>query len=363
MKRVLFTLFILCFFLGKSFGQAQANYVFNVACKGDSTTLISTSTCTPPDSITTYSWDLNGDFVFGDAYGPVTTHFWGTPGNYDVGLKIYTKLGLMESIYRQVPISDVIADFSAEKFCLGDVTKFYNQSTLINCTVEKFEWAFGTGYLSNDENPTYNYLTPGSYNVSLTVYTVNGCSDTKSTIINIFEIPEISLTYSMEPKEIVSGVPVFEFFRGQTLNVTVNINNQWSDIIWSNNSHEQSIAVTESGYYTVEVINSNGCTSSLGFNVTVKEDTDIIPLTLITPNEDGINDIFLVKRYRAPGDQFELQVYNRYGDEVYSNSNYMNDWKGTYEGNTLPDGSYYYYVKYKKDGKIYKGAVNILTDK
>lgn len=362
MKRVLFTLFISCFFLGNSFGQAQANFVFNVACKGDSTTLISTSTVTPPDTITYWSWDLNGDFVFGDDYGPVITHYWPIPGNYDVGLRIYTGLGLMESIFRQVPISDVVADFSAENFCLGDVTKFFNKSITFNCDINKYEWSFGTTYLSNLENPTYHYLTPGNYNVTLTVYTSNGCQVSKSKIIFISEVPDISLSYSMEPVSILNGIPTFEFFRGQSLTATVNILNDYSDIIWSNNSHQASITVTETGYYTVEVVNANGCNSSLGFKVVVKEDDVVIPLPIITPNDDGINDIFIVKQNRAPGDKFELKIYNRYGDEVYSSSDYQNDWKGTFDGKTLPDGSYYYWVQNKRDSKLYKGAVSILTD-
>ncbi len=363
MKRVLFTLFICLLFLGKSFAQpAIANFVFNVACKGDSTTLVSTSTTTLPDTITLYSWDLDGDLVFGDAYGPVVHFYWPNTGNYDVGLKIWTQLGLMESVYHQVPISQITADFTAEDFCLGDVTKFYDQSIPINCTIDKYEWSFGTTYLSNLQNPTYNYLTVGSYNVSLTVFTENGCQDTKSTIINIYDVPVFTMNFSRDSVKQINGVPYFEMFRGQSLIASVNIQNAYTDIIWSNNSHNDSITIFETGFYTVEVLNADGCSTSYSFYVTVKEDLNINPMPVITPNEDGINDAFLIKEYMMPDDMFTLKVYNRYGDEVYSSSNYKNDWKGTYEGKTLPDGSYYYYLVNKRDDKVYKGAVNILTD-
>ncbi len=362
MKRVLFTLFITCLLLGKSFGQAVPNFTFNVACKGDTTTLVSTSSATLPHFITSISWDLNGDFTFGDAFGETVKVHWPVPGNYDVGLRVYTNLGAMESVYKQVPVSDVSAGFSSQNYCLGDITQFFNESTTFNCAIDKYEWSFGTTYLSNLENPVYEYPSVGSYNVSLTVTTDNGCKDTRSDIVIIRDVPDISLSYSMEPTSISNEIPTFIFYEGQTLTATVYITNAFSDIIWSNNAHTASITVTEEGYYTVEVVNEFGCSSSLGFNVKVKPDNTIIPLPLITPNDDGINDAFIVKQNRAPGDQFELIVYNRYGDEVYSSSNYQNDWKGTYEGKRLPDGSYYYHVTNKRDNRVYKGALSILTN-
>ncbi|MCX6270071.1 MAG: gliding motility-associated C-terminal domain-containing protein [Bacteroidetes bacterium] len=363
MKRVLFTLFILSCFLGKSFGQAEVNFVFNLACKGDSTTMIAQAAVPTPDSITYYSWDLNGDFTFGDAYGPVLTKLWPIPGTYDVGLKIYTKLGLMESIYRQIPIVDITANFSSENFCFGDVTKFFNLSTSINSPISNFEWDFGTTYLSNLENPTYTYLATGNYNISLKVSTANGCTAQKSDIIYISPVPEIALNYSLTPVSTANGVPTFQFFRGQSLTANVVIKNAFTDIIWSNKSHNDTLVITETGYYTVEVVNDKGCSTSLGFNVLVVEDTRIVPMPVITPNADGWNDEFKIKEYLMPGEKFELKIYNRYGDEVYASSDYRNDWKGTYKGNKLPDGSYYYYLKDKNSGTIYKGAVNILTNK
>jgi gliding motility-associated-like protein len=69
----------------------------------------------------------------------------------------------------------------------------------------------------------------------------------------------------------------------------------------------------------------------------------------ISPNGDGINDVFVI----ASADQFplsQLLVYNRYGDEVWRNDNngYQNEFDGTWKknGQPLPDGSYWYIFKF-----------------
>lgn len=72
--------------------------------------------------------------------------------------------------------------------------------------------------------------------------------------------------------------------------------------------------------------------------------------SIITPNEDGINDALLITCLNA--DFFQnnnIIIFNQYGDEVYSAKPYLNDWQGTYNSEPLPVGTYYY-VFDKGDG-------------
>jgi gliding motility-associated-like protein len=63
-----------------------------------------------------------------------------------------------------------------------------------------------------------------------------------------------------------------------------------------------------------------------------------------SPNHDGVHDTFEI--IRPYGMTIDIQVYNRWGNVVYSNSNYQNDWNGKGTGNfvgqDLVDGGYYY---------------------
>ncbi|MCF8237729.1 MAG: gliding motility-associated C-terminal domain-containing protein [Saprospiraceae bacterium] len=66
--------------------------------------------------------------------------------------------------------------------------------------------------------------------------------------------------------------------------------------------------------------------------------------TIITPNNDGVNDILvipcLVLTDEYPDNR--LSIFNQWGDEVYAASPYLNSWAGTYGGQILPPGTYFY---------------------
>jgi gliding motility-associated-like protein len=83
-----------------------------------------------------------------------------------------------------------------------------------------------------------------------------------------------------------------------------------------------------------------------------------------SPNRDGVNDKFvIIKPY---GTILELEVFNRWGNIVYTNSNYNNEWDGrgtnNFLGQELLDGGYYYTLKAKSPNgnvQIFKGFVLI----
>ncbi len=76
-----------------------------------------------------------------------------------------------------------------------------------------------------------------------------------------------------------------------------------------------------------------------------------------SPNGDGINDRFVMEG--TVGLTVHLEVYNRWGNVVYKNKNYQNDWAGICNqgiamGEQLPDGTYYYIVKLSNGKSIVK---------
>lgn len=66
-----------------------------------------------------------------------------------------------------------------------------------------------------------------------------------------------------------------------------------------------------------------------------------------SPNNDGINDLFVIEN--GNGRQILLEVYNRWGNRIYRNKDYKNDWnglttEGIHIGDQVPVGTYYYVV-------------------
>ena len=78
---------------------------------------------------------------------------------------------------------------------------------------------------------------------------------------------------------------------------------------------------------------------------------DCVPPTIFTPNGDNTNDAFVIpclyELSKYPDN--EVVIFNQWGDEVYRSQPYMNDWMGTYNGEDLPVGTYFYII-YLNDG-------------
>ena len=79
-----------------------------------------------------------------------------------------------------------------------------------------------------------------------------------------------------------------------------------------------------------------------------------------SPNGDRVNDYWeILGLQNYPGNK--LEVFNRLGIKLYETDNYQNDWYGTYNGEKLPDGTYFYQL-YLSEGVIKKGFIFIKTN-
>jgi gliding motility-associated-like protein len=83
----------------------------------------------------------------------------------------------------------------------------------------------------------------------------------------------------------------------------------------------------------------------------------IVP-NIFTPNGDGVNDRFEIKHLHQLGYQWSLEVYNRWGKQVYYNATYQNNWNG----DELSDGVYFYILRSLSSPSSYKGSVSIVRE-
>lgn len=115
--------------------------------------------------------------------------------------------------------------------------------------------------------------------------------------------------------------------------------------------------------YTLFVTDSKNCVNSDTVTITVlklKYDGKIT--TLFTPNDDGVNDTWYLEDIQKFPEN-EVIVFNIYGQEVFRKKGYTNDWKGTYNNGDLPDGTYYYVLRFDNSDTVLKGSVDILRNK
>lgn len=79
-----------------------------------------------------------------------------------------------------------------------------------------------------------------------------------------------------------------------------------------------------------------------------------------SPNGDGFNDVFMINSLSDFPDN-EVYIYNRWGNLVFYTPNYQNDWRGTFQGKDLPDGTYFYVIKLNNElGEVFTGPLLLL---
>lgn len=79
------------------------------------------------------------------------------------------------------------------------------------------------------------------------------------------------------------------------------------------------------------------------YKVTLETPNNLEAPVLITPNDDGKNDLFIIKGINVKNDN-KLMILDRLGSVIYTVSNYMNNWGGTDNSSTLLPQDTYYYV-------------------
>ncbi len=79
---------------------------------------------------------------------------------------------------------------------------------------------------------------------------------------------------------------------------------------------------------------------------------------ILSPNGDGINDIWVVKNIAFFPDNM-VSIYDKEGKMVFAKKGYANDWDGSYRGTVVKEGIYYYSINLG-DGTVKKGFITVV---
>ena len=136
------------------------------------------------------------------------------------------------------------------------------------------------------------------------------------------------------------------------------------DILWENGDTAKSRMITESGKYNYEI---NHCDINYGETITVtleKCNCQFYLPNAISPNDDGINDIFQVYNICEYLTSFEIKIFNRWGGLVFSSQDQLFEWDGTFKGQKIDPGVYTYFLKYKSsfenEPRFLEGSIIIM---
>lgn len=117
------------------------------------------------------------------------------------------------------------------------------------------------------------------------------------------------------------------------------------------------VSPTDDITYRLTVVSGDGCIGNDEVFVRVLKNL-IVPNTF-TPNGDKINDTWKILYLESyPG--CTVDVYNRYGQRVFTSIGYGREWDGTVNGNPLPIGTYYWIINPKNGRQQINGSVTII---
>jgi gliding motility-associated-like protein len=115
---------------------------------------------------------------------------------------------------------------------------------------------------------------------------------------------------------------------------------------------------TETTTYTLTIYNADSCSATETVTITVlPPDCSLQVPNAFTPNDDTLNDVF--KPIGPSIQSFELRVYNRWGQEVYSGTQ---AWNGKHDNQEAPSDVYVYRVRAQVCGveREVSGGVSLL---
>lgn len=217
------------------------------------------------------------------------------------------------------------------KLRIKDTVLCNENSILISTRNKAYKYSWSTG--DNDDNITID--KPGKYWVKINN---KGCSiiDTFQVTASISVIPNFGKEYLVcenEPNKLLS----------------VKAGNDVK-LYWSNGSNSNSISITKEGQYWVKSISKICGTRTDSVYVKYKNcDCDVFIPNSFTPNDDDKNDYFC-PIFQCDYGYFSLNIYDRWGNTVYSSTNINGKWDGRFKGNPCPDDVYIYRLEAVQKG-------------
>ena len=237
------------------------------------------------------------------------------------------------------------ADFEVVGACVGQEVDFTNASSYAGADSPNWEWDFGDGATSTDENPTHIYSDPGVYEVKLIGTVETGCNDTTELEVLIEALPDAHFEF------LVGGISSEDGGTGGCVTSTVHLNDLSEAIppgvidswTWdfgdgaTSTDENPTHTYSDPGTYTITltVTTTSGCSSSTTLSI---EMTEGLAFDLLTndPTCFGFTDGSITVNVDGGGDDFTFEIKDSLG--VLLNEDNSN------AANNLSSGWYYVMV-------------------
>lgn len=251
--------------------------------------------------------------------------------------------------------------------CEPHTALLFNQST--GTPSASTQWVFGDGNTLSSLNDTVTnlYVNEGCYDVSITSTSALGCvwSQNYPSFICVHPNPVANFTASPNVISVIAPES------GMT-----NLSSGAVQYIWDfgdgseisnafNPTHTFIMEPEQNFPVTLVAISDMGCVDSITKVILMEKGVILYAPNTFTPDGNEYNPVFLpIVTSGVDKNQYELEIFNRWGETVFRSTNTLEGWDGTYKGIACPEGMYTYKIVFKSSSSDEKreqlGHVNIL---
>lgn len=191
-------------------------------------------------------------------------------------------------------------------------------------------------------------LPPNIYTVTVSDATNAGCQ--AQGTVTILNINDVKADFVAQPA-VMSYLEPSTIFK----NLSINANSylwDFGDYFTSFDTDPSHTYPPTPGIYNVTLIatSNRGCTDTIMRTVRIDYDLNFYVPSAFTPNGDLVNEEFMVYSDGINYNDFEMQIFDRWGHQVFATTNPFEKWNGAYfnDGEILAEGVYVYRVRFKQ---------------
>ncbi|MBT3207581.1 MAG: T9SS type B sorting domain-containing protein, partial [Bacteroidetes bacterium] len=236
----------------------------------------------------------------------------------------------------------VVSLEASDLLCFGNETGKISSNINGGLTPYTFAW-------SNGEN-TDSILNLYANEYSLSLTDANNCESSASILV-------------AEPEEILANENIFptscEFANDGSIKIDPSGGSPPYSIFWDNTLGSDSVFQLSSGYYELQVSDSNNCIKNFTFEVPISISPCLKIPNVFTPNGDEFNELWLIEGVEFVP-QIEVKIYDRYGQLVFDSEGYQIPWDGRFQEKLLPSDAYFYSINLNNGSNALQGKVSII---
>jgi gliding motility-associated-like protein len=271
---------------------------------------------------------------------------------------------LYDTLFVQIHIEPIGAiSMQDTTACYGAEVQFIYSP--INPIGYQFLWEFSDGQYSTLPNPVMIFNSPGFQTVNLTLINSFGCIYSVPANSQLFVYNQVIADFNALP----SPLNIFEPTVNLT-NTSINAISYWWDFNDGNTSTLTNPSHTYNeplNFYTITLYSTsvNGCMDSITKDIPVKPDYALYVPNAFTPDANEFNNYFSVKGYNVSEENFFVNIYDRWGHEVFASNDFNFQWDGTISSTQIiaTQGVYTWTILFQDEfmkRKRISGHVNLL---